>query len=94
MQPVQPAQFVQRVQSEQSVQSVQFVQFVQFMQSVSVPSDSRAAVSLPQYSTDARLPLSSVIQVAMVLVLFVFFAWSQSARGVDQSSRAPVEITR
>ena len=74
---MQPEQYAQSRQSVQSVQSVQylqylqFVQFVQFQQSVqfvqprSVARDARAASSLPQYSTDARLPLASVIQVVM-----------------------------
>ncbi len=61
----------QREQSEQSEQSEQYEQreqLVQFSQFFRLANASRAFSSVPQYSTEHRLPFSSVIQVGPCVV--------------------------
>jgi len=82
VQSLQPAQRVQYAQSLQPAQRVQLRQRVQSMQLsqlrqfLNVERAARAASSDPKYSTDARLPFSSVIHVVICispLLMFIIY---------------------
>ena len=69
LQRAQPEQFSQDLQPQQFVQSLQFSQS---LQSTLLSSAACAASADPQYSTEQRLPLESVIQVVIDVSPFVY----------------------
>jgi cation transport ATPase len=72
----QREQYEQSEQSEQSEQYEQREQSEQSEQSFRVLSDSRAASSLPHFSTEARFPFSPVIQVFIFSP--ILWLWSRN----------------